>query len=599
MLQTRTDGKFFLVKIDPADPNYRTCYMIIRSLLSTYENVTGEWVVDYADFKVLKRKLDEAGLVEGRTASSEAFALLKHYSKMEAFNQRLKHGEYNGKVLELLDGKLKTVPYEDQLSGIAFLYKNPRSMLMDSMGIGKTLQALAVSAIVSSESSRTLVVAPLPVLLGFEKEVLEHTYLKPYVVPSGRKAAAKALKKNLKGDWNVLLVHPENIIGYKKELESELTGIICRIPFETVLIDEFHWYKNTDAKRSKVLSSMLRRIKTLEGKPPRVHPMTGTLVSENPLNAYFALQIMGNGNLPTQVKYEKYFNIIKEIQVPRMDPKTGKTYKISIPKVVGYKNLDILRERLESCSIRRTKADLKGFPDKTMQTRTVILSGRQKTLYKDLSDGVKSSLTDREDLDTFFSVNNAGIRLIQLLNHPRLIGEATKSAKYEALSEILEEVLSDPDQKIILWTEYRAAVDLIHELWNDQYGVMKLYGGVDIDEDLEKKFVYGNEIRIAAALPKKAGTGVDFLARARTSVFIDYIRSSTEKNQSIDRIHRRVKTEGELTWLDKMRAQPCTIIQLQAKGTVDEYIAERMREKDSMSETVTPSISKKSISKFL
>ncbi len=462
------------------------------------------------------------------------------------------------------------------------------------MGTGKSFQSLATIAATLQDNDKALVVAPKSVLMDFEGEVYNHTYLNPFVIPAGRKKAIQALKDS-NHSWDILMVHPENIIGTKDSLKSEVAEELLRMPFKAILIDEFHQYKNPEAKRSQVLFELVRRLRTKDGKYPRIHPMTGTLVSENPANAYFALQIAGKGNLPSQVKFEKYFTIKKEIPIKREDPRTGRTYTLNVEKVVGYKNLDVLKQRLDRCSIRRRKEDLKGFPQKTVQTRSVVLSGKQATLYKDLKKDIKSlvdKIKDPKEKIRFFSENSKGIRLVQLLHHPELIGESGTSAKYEAIDGILEEVLSDPEQKIVLWTNYRDGVDLIYDTWNKKYGVLKLYGGVEVTEDLKQEFLYGSKQRIVAAIPQKAGTGVDFLARARTSVFVDYVRSLLLQNQTVDRLHRRVKTEGELSWLDEMRSKPCTIIFLEAKDTYDEDIRESLKSKQSMSKSSTPELVK-------
>lgn len=125
MLETRVKDYNFLIRLDRDSQHFKTLYMIMRTLLSAYENSNGEWVLDYDDMCLLKDKLDKVDLKSGRRANKEAIETLKFYHNREALNTAIKNGKYNEKTKELLKGKIKTEPYEDQYSGIAYLLENP------------------------------------------------------------------------------------------------------------------------------------------------------------------------------------------------------------------------------------------------------------------------------------------------------------------------------------------------------------------------------------------------------------------------------------------------------------------------------------------
>ena len=580
MISVTNNGKEFIVNLDRKSPYFKEVYTVIASLLSSYELAYDQWLVDYDDFLLFKQKLDSLHLNEGRTMDQKTFDFLESQNQKLLFNEQLKTGLYNEEISGCLK-KLKTSLYDDQITGVSYLINNHRAGLLDSMGSGKTIQVLSTVVSLGDEVKKTLIIAPLSVILDFEDQIKQHTNLISLVIPPGRKQSSDFFEKNKDLSWDVLLVHPENLVSPGKgglHVYSDLTEKILVYPFDMIIVDEFHLYKNLEAKRSQSVLKLLTDVKSSFGEKPRVVCMTGTLVSESPNNAYMFLQIMG-GHLPAFAKFEKYFSIFKKIKILR-----GKR-KISVDKVVGYKNLDVLRDRISRFSIRRTKADLKGFPDQVFVTRRLKLTGSQRDLYVSLFRGAVDGFSDNIDLEEFFKVDGKAVRLRQILNHPALIGGGGDSCKYEELDSILEEILSDPKQKVVLWTEYRDAVDLLHNRYNELYGVQKLYGGIDVTEDLKNEFVFGDKIRIAACIPAKAGTGVDFLARARTAIYIERPYSLTLDNQSVDRIHRRVKTEGELSELDKIRSQPATIIYLEAEGTLDEVVRDRLLMKKNLSDS--------------
>lgn len=580
MIFVTTKGKNFLVTLDRKSPYFKECYTVLASLLSSYESSYEQWLVDYDDFLLMKQKLDILNLTEDRIMDKSANDLLAAYQSETVFKESLKTGSMNYEINANLGG-LKTDLYGDQLTGVSYLVHSKRAGLLDSMGSGKTIQVLATIVSLGDEIKKTLIIAPLSVVLDFEDQIKQHTNLKSLVIPPGKAASLAFFDKHVGDSWDVLLVHPENLVKSEKgnmNCQSSLADGLMLFNFDMIVVDEFHLYKNIEAKRSVVVSQILKNVKNHKGESPRAICMTGTLVSESPNNAYLFLQIMGS-HLPSFAKFEKYFSIFRKIEIKR-----GKK-RVKIDKVVGYKNLEILRDRIARFSIRRTKADLKGFPDQIFATRKLQLTGSQRSLYLSLLQGVMDGLPENVDVEEFFRPDGKAVRLRQILNHPALIEEGGDSVKYEELDSLLEELLSDKAQKVVIWTEYRAAVDLLYNRYNELYGVQKLYGGVDITEELKNEFVYGDKIRIAACIPAKAGTGVDFLARARTAIYVDRPYSLTLDNQSVDRIHRRVKTDGELSDLDKIRSQPATIIYLECAGTLDELVRDRLLMKKSLSDS--------------
>ena len=426
--------------------------------------------------------------------------------------------------------------------------------------------------------------------MGFTREVKKHTHLESITIPSGRKTALKFLQDNKNGNWDVLLVHPENLIGpTKKRVYGDITLLLKTMPFDLIIVDEWHQYKNLETKRTQCVLSLLTETRNRFKKRPRVILMSGTPISESPTNAFTTLKVLGEDRLPHASRFEKYFVQTKDIKITVKTKKGSK--QVPIKKVIGHQNLAELKRRIERVSIRRTKDDIEGFPDKIQLTRDVYLTGKHKKLYDVAKGELITELSQQStiNLAKFFASNAKAIRLRQLLNHPAFADEAGESCKYQEIDNILEELFADPEQKVIIWTEYRKAVDLIYDKWNKRYGVVKLYGGVTLDDDLAEKFENESFPKIAAAIPAKAGTGVDFLARARTAIYLDRPYSFTLYSQSLDRIHRRVSSAKNPSRLDQIRSQPANLIFLDVPGTVDELVREKLYMKQDLSDALTVS----------
>lgn len=581
---TLRQGHRICITLDQTNPYYERVYIIVRSLLSAYEIEQNVWNVSFNDFLLLKRKLDSFGLTEGRTATEEAIEWFDYLQFIRDRNEGLKRGLDNDRIRGLLEGKLKTPLYLDQFPAVSTAVLNRRWGIFDEMGIGKTLEALAVIAALGDEARRVLVVCPYTVQLGFTKEIRKHTSLRPIVVPSGRAQAISFIEAcSRRTDWDILLVHPENLISAGgKGSAGEITKLLRQMLWDLIVVDEFHMYKNLTAKRTKCILTLMNESTDRKGKRPRALLLTGTPVSESPMNAYVALKILSLDPIPHITKFENHFIVKQNVAYG------SKTFT----KVTGHKNLDELKTLIESVSIRRTKDEMTGFPDRVFMVRDIALSGKQLALYKALcgeivADLPKSSLIN---IYQFLSSTHHILRLRQVMNSPSLLGEEGESAKYVEVDNLLEEVLSDPEAKVVLWTEFRQSVENLFERYNDLYGAVKIYGGVENEEleDIAYRFENEDRPRVAICIPAKAGTGVDFLARARTAIYIDRPYAYTLYKQSIDRIHRRVASVLQ-SRLDRIRAKPATLIFLDVVNSVDELIRDRLIGKQDLVDALTTS----------
>jgi hypothetical protein len=59
--------------------------------------------------------------------------------------------------------------------------------------------------------------------------------------------------------------------------------------------------------------------------------------------------------------------------------------------------------------------------------------------------------------------------------------------------------------------------------------------------------------------------------------------------QSLDRIHRRVNISSNASWLDKVRAQPATLIFLDVPNSVDWLVRDALNRKDNVAEAIMTS----------
>ncbi|HUU86790.1 MAG TPA: hypothetical protein VMX17_03460, partial [Candidatus Glassbacteria bacterium] len=127
-------------ELSPDHSQYTRIHIILRSLLSSSSDSSNGWSLSYDDFLTFKEKLNTLGLVQDRQISTEALNYVYECQARDVRNEDIKNGVHNNFIKSSLEGKLKSLPYEDQITGISYLFNNKRAGLFDSMGLGKSIQ---------------------------------------------------------------------------------------------------------------------------------------------------------------------------------------------------------------------------------------------------------------------------------------------------------------------------------------------------------------------------------------------------------------------------------------------------------------------------
>lgn len=211
-------------------------------------------------------------------------------------------------------------PYQKQ--GVDFITWNKRVLVADAMGLGKTLQALA--AIEKMQAYPALVIAPASVKLGWQQEVLKWMpWRSCQVLMTGRDPI---------DDVDVLVLNPELLLSVMEDLE--LLG------FESIVMDEAHYYKNPDAQRTQIVERLV------DGMDVRI-ALTGTPIPNRRDDILQQLKLLGQLEhvlAPYRGVTPHWWDLHSELPL--------RYAKIAIDRLPR----DELNKRLrDTCMIRRTK----------------------------------------------------------------------------------------------------------------------------------------------------------------------------------------------------------------------------------------------------
>jgi len=374
--------------------------------------------------------------------------------------------------------------------------------IFDEQGTGKTLPTIATYDILKNrgEIDVMVIVAPKTVLSSWKKEFddfLPNKYTLLEVDSFG------ALLENK----DVYLLNYEKIA-------NNLTILIAKAKSTRIalVVDESYFIKNPAAKRT-------RAIMELRSFCNKSYVLCGTPAPNNPNDIVSQFDLSDGG-------YTFFgFN----------------------PSGESHRDRDEILNRImqRGIYIRRTKDEV--LPDLPSK-RYVIEQLQMKPLQKLLYERAKSELvlflkkldntTFRKHLSTYFQKRAA---LLQICTIPQSIDPTYKEThtKLHWLDELLSELISVQNKKVVLWTVYTRSLDELEKRYV-RYGISRIDGTITSSIDRMRmidQFQKNPGIKLFIGNPAAAGAGITLTA-AEECIFFSLSNQAAHYLQSVDRIHR-------------------------------------------------------------
>lgn len=470
----------------------------------------------------------------------------------------------------------KTKCFKHQLEGIEFgLQENHKKwLLLDAPGLGKTktIINLAEELKVQKGIKHCLVVCGVASLrTNWEKEIYTHSNLDCRII--GKKFLPKLkifsydasieerveeIKKGI--DEFFIIINIESLrdkkvqVGeYKKgpkkgqpkyEIFSPILEELKKLNIEMIVIDEAHAVKDINSQQAKNFVKLDSEYKIAA---------TGTLLLNNPLESYIPLYWTGN-------EKSSFYNFQSQYCVYG---------GFGGNQIVGYKNLNMLKDEIDSCSLRRTK-DLLDLPTKTIIKEYVELNDLHQQFYNDVVNGVKEEC-DKIELKTN-NVLALTTRLRQASVLPSILTSSSiKSSKIERCVDLIHQLVSQKEKVVIMSTFKEPILELAKQI-QELNPLICIGDTKDVDIDKYKEeFQEDNNHYIMLCTWEKMGTG-HTLNRASYMIFLDTPWTFGVFDQACDRIHRIGSKK------------PVFIYNLIALNTIDEKVAELLEKKKAISD---------------
>lgn len=496
------------------------------------------------------------------TSLSRAIELLLNLDDIDL--SLLESNKETTEEVVLNDKHYLTTPFDYQLQGIKYGIQHKKWLLLDSPGLGKTLQMiyLVQELIERGEVNHCLVVCGVNALkYNWKKEIEKHSNMTARVLGERVNKKGKVKVGGIKERLEDLKEEREEIFTITNIETLRNDDIVKAInngktKFDIILFDECHKAKSVSAQQTKGLRKLDAKYKVA---------MTGTLLTNNPLDAYVPLNWLGLDN-STATNFKYYYCVF------------GGPFG---NEIVGYKNTDVLKDQLSKHSLRRTK-DLLDLPPKTIIQEYVDMESKQFDFYNNIVEGVLDQV-DKVEMSAA-NILSMCVRLRQATVAPWVLSsEEIPSAKIDRAVELAEEIISNGD-KVLIFSVFKDPLkEVINKL--EKYNPVLCTGDVkDSDIEINKDtFQNDDSCKVMCATVQRLGTGVTLTA-ASYAIFLDVPWTAAEFEQAQDRIHR-IGAKN-----------PVFIYELITKDTIDERVHEIVETKEAISDFIIDNkISQKSL----
>ena len=287
--------------------------------------------------------------------------------------------------------------------------------------------------------------------------------------------------------------------------------------------------------------------------------MTGTLLLNNPLDAYFALKWIGAEN-SSFTNFRYHYCVY------------GGPFN---NELIGYQNTDQLKEQIEKYSLRRTKDIIKDLPPKNIINEFVEMDDKQSKFYENIKQGI---LKERKEGVRLLTQNLLAMttRFRQATECPSILtNEDIPSAKIDRCIDLCDQILSDPNEKVVIFSYFKETCNVLMERLS-QYNPVLCTGEVpdDIVDQRKHAFNDDDEHRILIGTGQKMGTGHSLNNKCANLICIGYPWTAGLLSQWQDRVHR----------VDNKR--PAFLYMLWTLDTFDEYQKELIDMKGAIADYI-------------
>jgi superfamily II DNA or RNA helicase len=442
--------------------------------------------------------------------------------------------------------KIRATLYPYQETGVRFALFKKAVLIGDEMGLGKTLQAIALGVLKKEVFGfqRVLVVTVASLKEQWKREIERFTTEKAVVVAGVR-------------DRRLALYHDPDSLFKITNYEAVLRDItfLSRLKPDLVILDEAQRIKNFTTKTAEAVKAI-----------PRKHSLvlTGTPLENKLEDVYSIVQFLDPHLLAPLWKFAaEHFMLSRD--------KKG--------RILGYRNLDKLHERLKGIVIRRRKEEvLSELPEEIVNNYYVDLNVKQAEIHNGYLQSLlplmnKKFLTPMD----IRRIQELLLKMRMVCNSTYLIDRNTNiSPKMNELEGILRELIIENGRKVVIFSEWTTMTFLVgKQLSMASIPFVELSGKVPVNkrQALIDEFTTNPDCRVFLSTDA-GGTGLNLQA-ADCVINFELPWNPARLNQRKGRVNRI----GQLS-------KCVNVVNLIARNSIEEKIMAGLQLKQDVFEGV-------------
>lgn len=294
----------------------------------------------------------------------------------------------------------------------------------------------------------------------------------------------------------VLAINDESMI--RKDVRKILAYFIKHRKL-LCIFDESDDFGIPGSKRTKMARSLARRCAYRS-------ILSGTLVTASPLAAFSQYELLEKGALGFerfQDFKDRYANYVTKTT------RAGRNY----PALVGFKNLDELRERMAKFTSVVLREDCHDMPDLIRETLLVKPTPEQLRVYRELH---KTFMVDIAANRVSVGERAPRFQKLQQVFSGFVIDEFGKVRPIPGGNprlDLLSEQVELAPGKVIIWCQFQADIDSVKlRLERDGHSIVEYHGRVSDKLKLNalREFRQNGSVKALVGHPKSGGRGLDF-----------------------------------------------------------------------------------------
>ncbi|WP_282936654.1 SNF2-related protein [Paenibacillus sp. RC67] len=426
-----------------------------------------------------------------------------------------------------------------------------RAILADEVGLGKTIEAglILKEYMIRGLVKKVLILVPASLVLQWVREL-------------NQKFGISAVAQKKEYMW---AQHDIIVASMDTAKRDPHRDIVLGMEYDMLIVDEAHKLKNKKTTNYQFINELRKKYCLL---------LTATPVQNDLSELYNLITLLKPGQLGGQGSFQANFVVDKRIP----------------------KNEDQLQHELSKVMIRNRRSDGNvNFTKRIVRNIPLTLSSEEQALYDGVTNFVKGRYEEAGgDLSSILSLvtlqrevcSSRDAVFITLVNmfkktaedspvRPRIwqLVELIRSIKANTKAEKVMELVREINDKVIIFTEYRASQEyLIQYLKEHKISAVPYRGGMNRGKKDWMMDLFRNRAQVLVAT-EAGGEGIN-LQFCHNMINFDLPWNPMRVEQRIGRVHR-------LGQKDDVK-----IYNLSTSGTIEEYILSLLHEKINMFELV-------------